>query len=185
VDVDFAGKNTDAEEALYVLLESLGIQVRTVGHPPVATVEEAKRHRADGAGAHVKNLFVRNKKGAMWLVTLLEDRIVDLKELGRRLGAGHLSFASRERLRAHLGVEPGSVTPLAAMHDRDGVVRVALDAAILREPLVHCHPLRNDRTSTLHTVDLVRFLHATGHDPLVLDLDATQAHARDVAEGAR
>ena len=175
MDIGLAGKNTDAEEALYVFLESLGVLVRTVGHPPVATVDEAKKHRVEHLGAHVKNLFVRNKKGAMWLVTLLEDRVVDLKDLGRRLGAGHLSFASPDRLRTHLGVEPGSVTPLAALHDRDGVVKVVLDAAILREPLVHCHPLRNDRTSTLHTVDLMRFLHATGHDPTVLDLDAEAA----------
>jgi Ala-tRNA(Pro) deacylase len=173
VDAGLAGKNTDAEEALYVALEALGIQVRTVGHPPVATVEDAKRHRVDHGGAHVKNLFVRNKKGAMWLVTVLEDRAVDLKELGRRLGAGHLSFGSPERLRKHLGVEPGSVTPLAAVHDRDELVHVVLDAAILRERIVHCHPLRNDRTSTLHTVDLVRFLEATGHAPTVVDFDAS------------
>lgn len=166
------GSNTEAEEALYVFLESLGVLVRTIGHPPAATVQEAKEHRIEHLGAHVKNLFVRNKKGAMWLVTLLEDRVVDLKDLGRRIGAGHLSFASHDRLRTHLGVEPGSVTPLAALHDRDGAVKVVLDAAILREPLVHCHPLRNDRTTTLHTVDLMRFLHATGHEPLVIDLDA-------------
>ncbi len=171
VEVGLPGKNTDAEEALYAFLESIGILVRTVGHPPVATVEEAKKHRAEPGGAHVKNLFVRNKKGAMWLVTVLEDRTLDLKELGRQLGAGHLSFASPARLREHLGVEPGAVTPLAAIHDRDGLVKVAIDAAILKEALVHCHPLRNDRTSTLHTVDLVRFLQATGHDPTLLELD--------------
>jgi Ala-tRNA(Pro) deacylase len=171
VDAALPGKNTDAEEALYAFLESIGILVRTVTHPPVATVEEAKKHRVGDEGAHVKNLFVRNKKGAMWLITLLEDRAVDLKDLGKRLGAGHLSFASPARLREHLGVEPGSVTPLAAIHDRAGVVKVALDAAILKEALVCCHPLRNDRTSTLHTVDLVRFLQATGHEPIVLELD--------------
>lgn len=172
MDTTLARANTDAEEALYVFLESLGILVKTVSHPPVATVAEAKQHRAEVVGAHVKNLFVRNKKGTMWLVTVLEDRTVDLKDLGRRLGAGHLSFGSPERLREHLGVEPGSVTPLAALNDAAGLVEVALDAAILREPLVHCHPLRNDRTTTLHTVDLVRFLEATRHPPRLLELDA-------------
>ena len=170
-DANLPGANTEAEEALYVFLESIGILVRTVSHPPVATVAEARKHRVESIGAHVKNLFVRDKKSAMWLVTTLEDRVIDLKDLARRLGAGHLSFASPQRLRKHLGVEPGSVTPLAALHDREGAVKVALDAAILRQPLVHCHPLRNDRTSTLHAVDLVRFLEATRHDPIVLDLD--------------
>jgi Ala-tRNA(Pro) deacylase len=158
-------------EALFAFLESLNILVKTVSHPPVMTVEEAKRHRVEPVGAHVKNLFVRNKKGAMWLVTLLEDRAVDLKELGRRIGAGHLSFASPDRLRTHLGVEPGSVTPLAALNDRDGQVTVVLDAAILKEPIVHCHPLVNDRTTTLHTSDLLRFLEATRHQPVVVDLE--------------
>lgn len=161
-----------AEEALFALLDSLGITYRTVGHPPVATVEEAKRHRVEHEGAHVKNLFVRNKKGRMWLVTVLEDRVIDLKDLGRRLGAGHLSFASPARLAEHLGVKPGAVTPLAAIHDRTHAVTVALDAAIAKERFVHCHPLRNDRTTTLHAVDLPRFLLATGHEPIEIDFDA-------------
>lgn len=163
---------SEAEERLFAFLDGLGITYRTIGHPPVATVEEAKKHRVDHEGAHVKNLFVRNKKGRMWLVTVLEDRAIDLKDLGARLGAGHLSFASPARLAEHLGVKPGAVTPLAALNDTQRVVTVALDAAIEKERFVHCHPLRNDRTTTLHTVDLPRFLLATGHEPVVLAFDS-------------
>jgi Ala-tRNA(Pro) deacylase len=108
----------------------------------------------------------------MWLVTTLEDRAVDLKALAKRIGAGHLSFASFDRLRARLGVEPGSVTPLAAMNDHEGAVRVVLDAAILAADSVHCHPLTNDRTLALAPRDLVRFLEDCGHAPSVIDLDA-------------
>lgn len=163
----------DPARPLLAELERLGARTTMATHPPVFTVEQAKRHRSAGEpGAHVKNLFVRNKKGEMWLVTTLEDRPVDLKILGKRIGAGHLSFASSERLRAHLGVEPGSVTPLAAMNDRAGAVRVVLDAAILADDLVHCHPLTNDRTLAIAPRDLVRFLEATGHAPTLLDLDA-------------
>ncbi|MFO0547132.1 MAG: prolyl-tRNA synthetase associated domain-containing protein [Polyangiaceae bacterium] len=162
----------DPAAPLFAFLDELGIHHETAVHPQVFTVAEAKLHRARGDGAHVKNLFLRNKKGAMWLVTTLEDRPVDLKALGRLLGAGNLSFASPERLRQHLGVEPGSVTPLAAMCDRERVVQVVLDAAILREAVVHCHPLTNDRTTTLSVADLLRFLRATGHEPSTLDLDA-------------
>lgn len=161
-----------AEERLFAFLDGLGITYRNVTHPPVATVEAAKQHRVDHEGAHVKNLFVRNKKGRMWLVTVLEDRAIDMKDLGKRLGAGHLSFASPERLAEHLGVKPGAVTPLAAIHDAQGAVTVALDAAITNERFVHCHPLRNDRTTTLHAVDLPRFLVATGHAPVIIDFDA-------------
>ena len=170
--VDHVLEDDDPAQALFRRLRALGIGYDTACHPPVFTVEQAKRHRTpDEGGAHVKNLFVRNKKGESWLVTTLEDRPIDLKVLGRRIGAGHLSFASFERLRRHLAVEPGSVTPLAAMNDTDGSVGVVLDAAVLAHARVHVHPLTNDRTLALSTADLVRFLEATGHAPAVVDLD--------------
>ena len=158
-------------DVLFERLVALGIETETVTHPPVFTVEEAKAHRVRHDGTHVKNLFVRNKKGAMWLVVLDEDRAVDLKELGRRIGAGHLSFGSPDRLRRHLGVEPGSVTPLSALMDTEGLVQVVLDAKVLTRDPVHCHPLTNDHTTAIRGEDLVRFLRATGHEPVVLDLD--------------
>lgn len=171
--IDHELVDDDPAGALFASLTRLGAETTVATHPPVFTVEQAKRHRAAGeGGAHVKNLFVRNKKGEMWLVTTLEDRPIDLKALGKRLGAGHLSFASFDRLRARLGVEPGSVTPFAAMNDREGAVRVVLDAAILAAGAVHCHPLTNDRTVAIAPRDLVRFLEDCGHAPSVLDLDA-------------
>lgn len=164
---------SDPAAPLFALLAELGIPTETVGHPPVFTVEEAKRHRTRHDGAHVKNLFLRNKKGAMWLLTTLEDRPIDLKRVGQRIGAGHVSFASHDRLRRHLGVEPGSVTAFAVMNDRERAVTMVLDAAVLRADLVQCHPLTNDRTTAIRGADLVRFLEATGHPPQVVDLDAT------------
>jgi Ala-tRNA(Pro) deacylase len=170
--VDHVLEDDDPALPLFAALERLGAPFTVASHPPVFTVAEARRHRAEGEpGAHVKNLFVRNKKGEMWLVTTLEDRPLDLRALAKRIGAGHLSFASFERLRARLGVEPGSVTPFAAMNDREGVVKVVLDAAILEAGLVHAHPLTNDRTVALAPADLVRFLEGCGHPPTVVDLD--------------
>ena len=104
-------------QQLFARLAELGIAQRTVEHPAVFTVEEAKALRGDLPGHHVKNLFLRNKKEEMWLVVALEDRAIDLKRLGEVLGAGRLSFGSAERLKRHLGVEPGSVTPLALIND--------------------------------------------------------------------
>lgn len=161
----------DPARPLFAAFERLGIAAEVAHHPPVFTVEQARRHRPPGErGAHVKNLFLRNKKGEMWLVTTLEDRPIDLKSLARQIGAGHLSFASFDRLRARLGVEPGSVTPLAAMNDREHLVRVVLDAAILDADRVHCHPLTNDRTVALAPQDLLRFLADSDHAPSVIDL---------------
>ncbi len=171
--LDLALDAHDPAAALFAALNALAIPHETHTHPPVFTVEEAKRHRpvdpAEATGHHTKNLFLRNKKGKMWLVTLHEDRPVDLKDLGARLGAGNLSFASAARLRTHLGVEPGSVTPLAVINDIAHEVTLVLDAA-LTVGHVWCHPLTNDRTTRLAGPDLVRFLVSTGHTPELIDL---------------
>ncbi len=156
-------------EDLLARLEALGIAQASVEHPPVFTVVEAKALRGELPGAHIKNLFLRNKKGAMWLVPCLEDRRIDLKDLGERLGAGRLSFGSAERLMHYLGVLPGAVTPFAVINDHGGAVTVALDRALLERDPVNCHPLTNTRTTAIAARDLVRFLEAEGHPPQIIE----------------
>lgn len=157
-------------EALHARLEELGIAYRCVEHPPVFTVEEAKALRGELPGSHIKNLFLRNKKGRMWLVTCLEDREVDLKALGERLEAGRFSFGSAERLMTYLGVRPGSVTPFAVINDKGGEVTMVLDSGVLGAGPVNCHPLVNDMTTAVAPEDLVRFLEAEGHAPQMLEM---------------
>ena len=152
-------------------LESLGIAHTTFEHDPVFTVEESKRMRGDLDGAHVKNLFLRNKKGAMWLVTCVEDRPVDLKWLGETLGAGRFSFASPERLMKYLGVIPGAVTTFAAANDSTGSVRIALDSALLNASRINLHPLTNAMTTTIGAADLLRFLEAVDHPPTLVEFE--------------
>ena len=158
-------------EALFARLEALGIAQRSTSHPAVFTVEESKALCGTLPGVHIKNLFLRNKKGAMWLLTCQEDREIDLKDLGARLGAGRLSFGSAERLMRHLGVIPGAVTPFAVVNDRAGLVAVVLDRALLTAETVNGHPLVNTMTTALSGADLVRFLEAEGHPPQILDMD--------------
>jgi Ala-tRNA(Pro) deacylase len=156
-------------QQLFAHLDRLGIAHRTVEHPPVFTVEQAKALRGDLPGSHIKNLFLRNKKEEMFLVVALEDRAVDLKRLGEVLGVGRLSFGSPERLRRHLGVEPGSVTPLALINDQARSVRLVLDRGLLEGGPVNAHPLVNTMTSAVAASDLLRFFEATGHEPRWLD----------------
>jgi len=163
-------------EALHARLDELGIAYKTVTHPPVFTVEEAKALRGELPGSHIKNLFLRNKKGRMWLVTCLEDREIDLKALGERLEAGRFSFGSADRLRTYLGVLPGSVTPFAVINDKGGEVTMVLDSGVMGKGPVNCHPLVNDMTTALSPDDLLRFLEAEGHAPLMLDM-STEAGA--------
>jgi Ala-tRNA(Pro) deacylase len=156
-------------QQLFARLDQLGIAHRTVEHPPVFTVEEAKALRGNLSGHHIKNLFLRNKKEEMWLVVALEDRAIDLKRLGEVLGAGRLSFGSADRLKRTLGVEPGSVTPLSLVNDGARAVQLVLDRGVADGGPVNAHPLVNTMTTALAPADLLRFFAATGHTPRWLD----------------
>jgi len=156
-------------QQLFARLAALGIAQHTVEHPPVFTVEEAKALRGNLPGHHIKNLFLRNKKEEMWLVVALEDRAIDIKRLGQALGAGRLSFGSPDRLRRHLGVEPGSVTPFALVNDETRVVRLALDRGLAEGGPINAHPLVNTMTTAIEIADLLRLFEATGHAPRWLD----------------
>jgi Ala-tRNA(Pro) deacylase len=156
-------------QQLFARLAALGIAQHTVEHPPVFTVEEAKALRGNLPGHHIKNLFLRNKKEEMWLVVALEDRAIDIKRLGEALGAGRLSFGSPDRLRRHLGVEPGSVTPFALVNDETRVVRLALDRGLAEGGPINAHPLVNTMTTAIEIADLLRLFEATGHAPRWLD----------------
>ena len=160
------------DAALFARLDELGRGHRTVEHPALYTVEQSRELRGDLPGAHIKNLFLRDKKRRMWLVTVLEDREMDLKALRQRIGAqGNLSFGNADLLMEHLGVIPGAVTPFAVINDRAGNVTMVLDKALLEIDPVNAHPLRNDRTTAIAPGDLARFLEAEGHAPMVLDFD--------------
>jgi Ala-tRNA(Pro) deacylase len=160
-------------EELLAFLDRLGIEVVTHRHPAVFTVEEAALHTAHLPGGHTKNLFLEDREGGLWLVSCLDRQKVRVNALARLLGAPRVSFASAERLREVLGVEPGSVTPFALVNDRDRRVRPVWDTKMLALPLVNFHPLVNTMTTAIATADLRRFVEATGHAPIELDLDAT------------
>jgi Ala-tRNA(Pro) deacylase len=153
---------------LFACLNRLGIAHRTVRHAAVFTVEEARALRGQVAGGHTKNLFLRDKKGALFLVAAPEDAAIELRALHRLLGAsGRFSFGSADLLRETLGVEPGSVTPFAAMNDTEHRVTVVLDAAMMAHATLNFHPLVNTGTTTISRDGLVRFLEATGHPPRI------------------
>jgi len=158
---------------LFAKLADLGIETATHEHDAVFTVVEAKGLRGEISGGHTKNLFLKDKRGRLWLVVCLEDRVVDLKALRRCLGAAKsLSFGKPDLLRQVLGIEPGSVTPFAAMNDAAGRVTVVLDSGMLACEPLNFHPLENTATTQIGAQDLIRFLRATGHEPQILDLES-------------
>ncbi len=155
---------------LFARLEELGIASTTVEHTPVFTVAQSKGLRGSLPGVHTKSLFLKDKDGRMVLVVAKEDTQVDLKALSKRLGLGRFSFGKPDLLKAVLGMEPGSVTPLALINDQAGQVKVVVDEALMDFAEVNCHPLENSATTRLATPDLIRFIEACGHQPVVLPL---------------
>lgn len=155
---------------LLAFLSTLGIKTETVDHPPLHTVEESQKLRGDIPGSHTKNLFLKCKKDRLWLVVALEDAHIDLKILHRRIGSGRLSFGKPELLIETLGVEPGSVTPFALINDTENRVNVVLDAAMLARDPLNYHPLENNATTTIASDDLLTFIKATGHEPVILSV---------------
>jgi Ala-tRNA(Pro) deacylase len=155
-------------DELFQALDRLGIAHPTVTHPPLFTVEQSQGLRGKIAGAHTKNLFLKDKKDALYLVTAEEDALIELKSLHRRLGAtGRFSFGSAELMLATLGVTPGAVTPFGAINDTAHRVTVVLDTALMTHAIVNAHPLVNTMTTSLARDDLVKFLESTGHKPRI------------------
>ena len=155
-------------DELFAFLDSLGVPHSTVRHPPLFTVEQSQALRGTIPGAHTKNLFLKDKKGALFLVTALENAAIELKSLHNLLGAkGRFSFGSADLMLETLGVEPGSVTPFGVLNDARHEVTVVLDAALMTYDIINAHPLTNTMTTSLARDDLLRFLRATGHEPRI------------------
>lgn len=154
---------------LFRFLDGLGIAHSTKDHEPVFTVAESVSLRDEIPGGHTKNLFVKDKKDNFFLLTVEENATVDLKTVHTLIGAASkVSFGKPEKLMEYLGVIPGSVTAFGAINDTEKNVTFILDAELMAHDIVNCHPLSNDATTSIASGDLVRFMEATGHTPLVL-----------------
>jgi Ala-tRNA(Pro) deacylase len=158
-------------EQLFAFLDELGIEHMTVEHPAAHTVEQAQAYRGELPGGHAKNLFLKSKKGELYLIVAEETTEIHLNQLFKRLEAARLSFANAELMRAVLGVEPGSVTPFALINDRAAPrVDVVLDERLMRRDPLHFHPLHNTATTRIKRDDLLRFIRACGHRPRIMDV---------------
>jgi len=172
------------EAELYALFADHGIAYTHHTHPPLFTVAESQALRGELPGGHVKNMFMKDKKGAIWLATCLEDRRIRIRDLEKEIGAKGLSFAREELLWEILGVRPGAVTPFGLINDHAQRVRVALDAQMLARDPLNFHPLHNEATTTISKDGFLKFLALTGHEPVLVDFDRLEAleRARQAAQ---
>lgn len=154
------------KQTIYTLLEGLSISYEKIDHPPVYTSEQARQLIPPRPAASAKNLFLKDKKGRNHYLLVFEDsKTLRFEHLAEQIGSSRLSLASLERLERHLGVDPGAVSLLALMNDRDQKVRLLVDRDLWEKEALQCHPLDNTATLVISMGDIRRFLHFTGHSP--------------------
>jgi Ala-tRNA(Pro) deacylase len=159
-------------QSLLAQLDAWGITTKTVDHEPLFTVEQSTKVHREVEGAHTKNLFLKDKKGALFLVTAEHATQVNLKNLHKKLGCGRLSFGNADLMEAHLGVAPGSVTALAVINDVDHTVTFVLDANLMNAAIINAHPLENTATTSIARDDLLTFVEKSGHEVQIIDLES-------------
>lgn len=158
-------------EDLLTYLASHGYQTTTITHPPLFTVADSQILRDKLPGAHCKNLFLKDERGALFLLIALQDTTITMNQLHKRIGSKRLSFGKPDLLMDVLGVTPGSVSPFALIHDTNRLITVLLDKAMLAYEQLNYHPLNNSMTTTISRQDLLHFLDKQGYQPQIIALE--------------
>jgi Ala-tRNA(Pro) deacylase len=167
-------KHRASRKDLFERLDALNIPTRTVEHEAVFTVEESERLERDLPGGHTKNLMLKDAKGQLFLITAQAHTRIELKSLHKTIGCARLSFAKPDVLLEVLGVTPGSVTAFSLINDTNKKVSVIIDQELMKYDIINCHPLENTATTAIARDDLMRFIQACGHEPVVLSLSAPE-----------
>jgi Ala-tRNA(Pro) deacylase len=166
---------TATPDDLFAFLDQLGVEHSTVEHPAFFTVEEGREWHDKIPGLHCKNLFIKDRKGGIWLVVLPADKRADLGRLEKLLQAPRFSFAKPDVLLEVLELTPGSVTPFGLINDKARRVTVVLDEALFDSEWMNVHPLHNAASTTLRSADLLKFARALGYEPRVVLVPEVQA----------
>ena len=173
------GMKTQAD--LLAFLDAIGVEATTCEHPAVFRVGEGEEIKAAIPGAHTKNLFLKDAKDQLWLISAEDRSVIDLKRLPAVIGSGRLSFGNEALMLETLGVTPGSVTAFALINDPGRRVRFVLDRALADAPRVNFHPLTNTATTGIEQAGLRKFLRAIGVEPLIVDFTTLRVVDTDLA----
>ena len=149
-----------------------GIDQTTHDHPAVFTVDEGHDIKAAMPGAHTKNLFLKDKKGRLWLISAEQKTVIDLKAAPRTIGSDRVSFGNETLMWETLGVRPGSVTALGLINDVDRRVTFVIDKRLWDADVVNFHPLTNTATTALTQTAFRQVMAALGREPMIVDFDA-------------
>lgn len=169
----------DEDNAILAKLKELSLDAATYSHPLAFTVEEQAVHVGGIPGTLTKNLFLRDKKYGLFLVTTRASCDVNMKTLGAhlKLSGSNLRFGDEDILSEKLGVIRGAVSPFALLNDKNNEVKFCIDQSLLNEEIINIHPLRNDRTTSISPANLLKFLDNIDHKPTVIDFSVAPAAA--------
>lgn len=163
---------TATEENLYDILDLLEIKYIRYDHEAIYTIEEANKLDICILGQQCKNLFLRNRKGDVhYLVILDEEKQLDLKLLSKKIRSTSLSFASEERLYKYLGLKPGSVTPFGIINDIEKEVIILIDSSLASASIINFHPNVNTSTIGVSYIDFEKFIKWHGNKFQYIDMD--------------
>ena len=165
-------------DSLMAWMKAEGIDQTTHDHPAVFRVEEGLELKASMPGVHTKNLFLKDKKARLWLISAAQDTVIDLKRAHVPMGADRLSFGNEGLMVETLGVTPGSVTALGLINDVDRRVTFVLDRRLHEAGIVNFHPLTNTATTALSQGAFRRFLSTLGREPIVVDFQRMESVRR-------
>ena len=157
-------------EQLLQLLKYLGIDYSKHNHAAVLTVAEAKEHDIHTGGVHCKNMFLKDKKGKLFLYSCPADKQINMNILPKKIGCKRLSFADPSLMLDILNISPGAVSPFAIMNDSHAVVKVVLDKDIMGQEEINFHPLVNTATITVSSDDLIKFIEHVGNDYMIVEV---------------
>ena len=155
------------QEKVYKALDELGIEYKVIHHEAVTTIEDMDELGIFTDGEVCKNLFLRNANGKThYVVSMLKDKHPDIQaDIRGQLGCSRLSFGSDERLKKHLGLEPGEVSPFGILNDDDADVNVVLDSDLKKvDGYIGFHPNDNTAFLWLKFDDLIKFIRSRGND---------------------
>ena len=161
------------EQKLYKKLEELNIKIEKQEHEAVHTIEEILKLdvRLDGMG--LKNLFVKDKFDNRYMIVVEENKRVDLKKIKENLDLNKLSFCKEDELRNILKIEPGSVTPLAAINDDENEVTIILDEDMIDKNIL-VHPLVNTATIKINYNDMIKLFNNLKTNYIVTNIPEKQ-----------
>lgn len=168
---DIRGRQ-EKEIRVYDLLDRLGIRYDRTDHEPATTMEVCKEIDGILNATICKNLFLCNRqKTQFYLLMMPADKPFKTKELSSQINSARLSFADECYMEEFLDIQPGSVSIMGLMNDRDNHVRLLVDEDILKGEYLGCHPCMNTSSLRIRTKDVFEtFLKEVHHDMTVVHL---------------